>query len=135
MSDHANLQQQCDWLRMYRRLKRILRVFGPDDWDLGRYWVFDENWGSNQHVVTIMDLALLSPEVITSLRRTLTDFDNWEVVITLDALGGESWPKMGLYLRQHEIIDGLHRSYFPEIFVIYIMRMHGLAPLTTRLRR
>ena len=107
-------QQACEWLKLYRRMLKVMRPLGRDDYGSdGDYWVFNENWGPEclQQKIFIFNLEMIRPEVIQALRRQLASYPHWEIVIAI--CSNESWPEMGLYVRHHEIIDGLQRDYFP----------------------
>lgn len=44
-------------------------------------------------------------------------YPGWEIVVAVvHRPNYKDWPKMGLYIRPHEIIDGLQRQYFPKEF-------------------
>ncbi|MGE0750269.1 MAG: hypothetical protein AB7K64_06725 [Variibacter sp.] len=121
MTSMEDQKQMDQWERLYSRVCNVLKNFGKED-PFGKedYWVHDDNWGSLQVKVYINNLALLEPGVIQLLQKTLKDLHGWELVIAIDVPGaGESWPNMGLKIRQHEIIDGLQRQYFPEQFRDY----------------
>jgi hypothetical protein len=42
----------------------------------------------------------------------LQEFPSHAIIVAI-AVEGERWPDMGLTIRQHEIVDGLQRQYFP----------------------
>jgi hypothetical protein len=49
--------------------------------------------------------------------RIRRGFPGWELVVAVAVPGHyDDWPDMGLYVRLHEIIDGLQRKYFPKEF-------------------
>jgi hypothetical protein len=58
---------------------------------------------------------MLDPKIVNALRLLLREFAGWEIVIAIYVRPpeGDSWPDMGLIIREHEIIDGLQRQYFP----------------------
>jgi hypothetical protein len=109
-------EQDRVWDILYGRLNRILPHFGKEDFkEPGDYYVFDDNWGSKQHKVTMYNLNMFRPAVIRALQSTLTDFPDWEIIVVPCVRGGSvSWPDMGLAVRAHEVIDGLHWQYFPN---------------------
>ena len=113
----SDKQQACEWLKLYRRMRKVLRPLGRDDaFGRGDYWVLDENWGPGclQQKMLIFNLEMIRPEIVAALRRQLDSYPHWEVVLAIHAAPeGEAWPSMGLYVRHHEIIDGLEREYFP----------------------
>jgi hypothetical protein len=108
-------EQERVWNILYRRLNRILPHFGREDFkEPGDYYVFDDNWGSKQHKVTMYSLNMFRPVVIRALQSVLTDFPDWEVIVVPCVRGVSiSWPDMGLAVRAHEIVDGIHWQYFP----------------------
>jgi hypothetical protein len=58
---------------------------------------------------------MLRPEIVHSLQRLLQELADWEIVIAVDIPGKETaWPRMGITVQQHEIIDGLNRDHLPE---------------------
>ena len=60
---------------------------------------------------------MLRPTVIAELQRLIKQFPGWEIEVTVAVRGHyDDWPRMGLYIRPHEIIDGLQRQYFPKEF-------------------
>jgi hypothetical protein len=109
-------EQERVWDILYGRLNRMLPRFGKEDFrEPGDYYVFDDNWGSKQHKITMYNLAMFRPEVIRVLQSVLADFPDWEIIVVPYVRGeGDSWPDMGLAVRAHEIIDGLHWQYFPN---------------------
>jgi hypothetical protein len=108
-----------NWEASYERIRSALARFGREDaFADGEFWVVDESNGYDQHKVYFCDLRLLDPKVIRVLQEALQDFPGWEIVVAIYLRGGasETWPDMGLIVREHEIIDGLQRQYFPPEF-------------------
>jgi hypothetical protein len=92
------------------RAVRKTRLYFQD----GDFSLVEDYWGFPQVKVNILSLSLLRPDVIAALQVTLADFPEWEIVAAVANHGHfDDWPDMGLLIRQHEIIDGLQRSYFP----------------------
>lgn len=119
MVAHSSEKEQVEkWQLLYDRVTQLLEQFGEEDGAKpGDYWVHDSYWGYPQVKVFANNLALLDPLVIKSLQDLLTKFPGWEIVVAVSVRGaGEAWPNMGLTIRKHEIIDGLHREYFPKEF-------------------
>lgn len=120
MAIHKNseAEQARVWDILYTRMEKILQRFGKEDF-IGRadYWIVDDNWGSEQHTLYVNNLNLLAPQIVKLLQTTLTDFPDWEILVTV-TLGksSKSWPPMGLKIRAHEIVDDLQRQYFPKDF-------------------
>jgi hypothetical protein len=60
---------------------------------------------------------MLQPVIVDGLQKVLDSFADWEIVIAVDIPGTETaWPRMGVTIRKHEIIDGLQRQYLPDEF-------------------
>jgi hypothetical protein len=79
--------------------------------------LLDENWGWNRQQLEFQNLALLEPRIIHSLRALLVDYPDWDITVRIDVPGTEGkWPGMGLLISHTEIIDDLHREYFPPEF-------------------
>ncbi len=106
-----------DWNVLYIKIKTTLNLFGRENSldSKGDFWIIDEPYGFEQHNVYIHNFALLKSNVVSALQRILPEFPGWEIFLTLYIRAPEarSWPNMGLIIREHEIIDGLQRQYFP----------------------
>jgi hypothetical protein len=101
------------------RVKSVLRPFGVPDSLItdGDYTVEGDYLGSPEIVVFIGNLAMLAPNIIQSLHSVIKEFPGWQIVMTVAVRGHlDDWPNMGLYIRSHEIIDGLQRRFFPTEF-------------------
>ncbi len=109
-------KQEFEWAQLYARIEKILPQFGKSDYTgRGDYWVVDDNWGCRQHKLYITDLKMLSPNIVKQLQKILENFLDWEIIVAVDLEGaGKLWPKMGLIIKPHEVIDGLQRQFFPE---------------------
>lgn len=114
-------RQQRDWEKLHSQLEGLLRRFGKDGYLAhADYFLVDDNWGCRQHKVYVSNLKMLSPQIVKLMQNSLRGFPDWEIILAVDLEGAAKlWPKMGLIIRQHEIIDGLQRKYFPKEF-------HGL---------
>jgi len=113
-------EQDREWRLLYEQIKEVLQQ-GGEEWDFrqnkGDYLLVDDNMGWCQHKIELQNLNLLKPAVIKSLQRLLAAYPDWEIVIAVDIPGKENeWPSMGLVVRDHEIVDGLKREYFPIEF-------------------
>jgi hypothetical protein len=131
--DAAYIEQNNIFERLYARINKLLEKFGRRDSLLadGDYSVYGDYWGYPQVKVTISNLELLRPNVVNSLRGLIKEFPGWEIVVAVAVDGHlEDWPEMGLYIRPHEIIDGLQRQYFPKEF--QDIRYEGGRPGTDR---
>ena len=95
-----------------------MRRHGKEDW-LGHadYWIVSDNWGPRRQTIYIHNLKMLSSDVVTQLQTNLRDYPNWEIVVDVSPEQyGQAWPKMGLTIRPHEIVDSLKREYLPKEF-------------------
>jgi hypothetical protein len=111
-------QQGCEWLKLYRRIKTVLKQHGKADYEGGRevadFFLVQDNWGGPLHQVEIHSLHMLQPPVIKSLQGLLRDYPEWEIVVRVDVLGKEDeWSGMGLTIYADSISDALKREYFP----------------------
>ena len=107
-----NPKVKC-WAELYRRVVEILAGFGREDSHVpGDFWVHDDYWGYPQVKIYLGNLALLQTAAIHRLRAVLQEFPGHEIIVAI-AVEGQRWPDMGLTIRQHEIVDGLQRQYFP----------------------
>lgn len=106
------------WEELYRRIRTVLNRHGKS-WnfrtDRGDYWIIDEPYGFDQHKVYFNSFKMFDPAVIKDLQGLLRQFSGWEIVVTTYIKPeGESWPEMGLIVREKEIVDDLQRQYFPS---------------------
>ncbi len=117
MTEDDAVQEQ-QWQALHDRITETLDRFGrKDPIRKGDYWLLDENWGWNRQQIEFQNLALLRPDIIHALRALLADLPDWDMTIRIDVPGTEeSWPGMGLVVSYNEIIDDLHREYFPPEF-------------------
>ncbi len=107
--------------RLYCRVQELLERFGRPDYlpghPHGDYTVHGDYSGSSQVVVFVGNLEMLRPPVVSALQQLIKEFPGWEIEVTVAVRGHyDDWPNMGLYIRAHEIIDGLQRHYFPKDF-------------------
>lgn len=112
-------EQEIAWGAMYEDVQRVMSAHGTEDaFSNADYWLLDDNWGAQQHVVFISNLQILTPQLVLDLQSVLPQYPGWEIVVTIAVLKPKdnNWPNMGLYIRSHEIIDGLQRQYFPPRF-------------------
>jgi hypothetical protein len=104
--------------RLRVRIDNFLEQYGqPDSLSegLGDYSAHADFRQSPQVKVSIGNLELLRPFIVYQLQKIVQDFPGWEIVYAVAVDGHfDDWPNMGLYIRGHEIIDGLQRQYFPK---------------------
>ena len=99
------------------RVDDLLKRFGKPDSliEYGDYAVHGDYNGYPQVVAFVHNLDLLRPVVASELQQLVSSYPGWEIVVTVAVRGHyDDWPNMGLYIRPHEIIDGLQRQYFPK---------------------
>jgi hypothetical protein len=107
--------------QLYPRVKELMRRFGQPDYLPGKahgdYAVHGDYGGHPEIVVFVHNLATLRSSLVSELQTLICDFPGWQVTVTVGVWGHlRDWPDMGLYIRPHEIIDGLQRQYFPKEF-------------------
>jgi hypothetical protein len=114
-------EQEETWEEMYREIARLLQRFGTENaFGYADYLIVDDNYGFRENHIEIHKLHMLHPDVIARLRRLLTPELRWQISVAVHVPGTKpGWPVMGLYIRAHEIIDGLRREYFPEPYRSY----------------
>ena len=101
------------------RIDHVLARFGRHDSlsQYGDYSIYGDYWGHPQVRVSAHELGLLQPSIVKMLQQVISDFPGWEIVVVVAVRGHyDDWPDMALYVRPHEIIDGLQRQYFPKEF-------------------
>jgi hypothetical protein len=106
---------------LYDRVGILLRHFGEPDFlpqrPHGDYTVHGDYSGHPEVVVFVSNLAMLRPNIVRELQQLIREFPGWQITVTVAVRGhDDDWPNMGLYIRSHEIIDGLQRQYFPKEF-------------------
>jgi len=116
-TDSESLQER-EWEILHDRIDALLGRFGTKNaFRRGDYWIRDDNWGLHEHSIEIQNLALLEPAIVESLRRIVSDYPDWEIVVSVDVPGTENaWPRMGIVVQPNKIIDGLQRDFLPEPF-------------------
>lgn len=105
------------FVRLRDRIDEFLEQHGRPDTllGLGDYSAHDDFRGTPQVKVSVGNLELLRPFIVYQLQKIVQDFPGWEIVYAVAVDGHfDDWPNMGLYIRPHEIIDGLQRQYFPK---------------------
>lgn len=112
---HKNYEKL--WEELYRRMTKVLDQYGVEynfRTRKGDYWIIDEPYGFDQHNVYFNKLKMFAPKIVKELQGLLKQFPGWEIFVTAYIKPeGKSWPDMGLVIREHEIVDGLQRQYFP----------------------
>jgi len=121
-TSESGAQQYDKQLEIFERLlveiNALLEQFGKrDSLEPGDYSIYQDYWGFPQVKVSIGNLKLLEPTIVDKLQHIVGAYQGWEIVVAVALKNHYSdWPEMGLYIRPHEIIDGLQRQYFPKEF-------------------
>jgi hypothetical protein len=107
--------------RLYEEVYNLLLRFGRPNFRLERphadFTVHGDFGGYPQVVVFVTNLEMLRPSVIKALQQLVKNYPAWEIEVAVALREHrQDWPHMGLYVRPHEVIDGLQRRYFPEEF-------------------
>jgi len=120
-ADETEDEQGLQWEKLYAALLEFLQQQGTEGENRSAdFWVDDDNLGTLQQKIYVRNLKLLDPVVVSGLQRMLLGYPGWEIAIAVSVPGtDELWPDMGLTIRNHEIIDGLQREYFPEPYRHY----------------
>lgn len=123
MTTTKNARNRVEQIAIFEQLRRqvdaLLEKFGRPDTlsKKGDYTVHGDYSGHPQVVAFIGNLDMLRPRVILELQQLIKKFPGWEIEVTVAVREHyDDWPNMGLYIRPHEIIDGLQRQYFPKEF-------------------
>jgi hypothetical protein len=119
--DPINREQLRAFENLRNRAFDLLERFGEPDYQPqkthGDFSVHGDYSGYQELVVFIGNLEMLRPAVVTALQELIKEFPGWQITATVAVPGHyDDWPSMGLYIRPHEIIDGLQRQFFPEEF-------------------
>ncbi len=116
--DRRHEQQVRTFESLVHAVNAVLEQYGRhDSLDPGDYSIYEDYWGFPQVKVSISDLKLLKPQIIYKLQKIVKAYPKWEIVIAVAVRNHyDDWPNMGLYVRPHEIIDGLQRQYLPPEF-------------------
>jgi hypothetical protein len=106
--------------RLYPLVEKLLEGFGRPKYLPGQppgdFTVHGDYSGHPQIVVFVSNLEMLRPVIVGDLQRLIKDYPGWQISMTVAMQAHRDWPRMGLYIRPHEIIDGLQRQYFPKDF-------------------
>lgn len=116
--DHRYEQQVGVFEDLMHAVNAVLKAYGKhDSLEPGDYSIYEDYWGFPQVKVSINDLRLLRSEIIHELQQAVNTYPGWEIVVAVAVRGHyDDWPNMGLYIRPHEVIDGLRREYLPAEF-------------------
>jgi hypothetical protein len=122
-------QQVRTFESLVHAVNAVLEQYGRhDSLDPGDYSIYEHYWGFPQVKISISDLKLLQPRIIYKLQNIVKAYPKWEIVIAVAVRNHyDDWPNMGLYVRPHEIVDGLQWQYLPPEFqnINYEGARHG----------
>lgn len=106
------------WQRLYDQLKSYFLTRGVEGVSDGYdFMIVDDNYSWPLHYVYILNLDLLDVPAISFARHLLDGLPDWTIAFVVDVVGKETeWPRMGVTIREREIIDGLRREFLPERF-------------------
>ena len=116
--DRRYEQQVRVFESLVQAVNAVVEQYGKhDSLEPGDYSVYEDYWGFPQVKVSIACLKMLEPFVIQRLQQVIKAYPGWEIVVAVvHRPNYKDWPEMGLFIRPHEIIDGLQRQYFPKEF-------------------
>jgi hypothetical protein len=102
------------WERLLVSVRHVLEKFGKEDFR-GRadFLLVEDNYGTKRITVSLQNLQMFHPNIVMALRALVSGLPDWEIEMLVDIPGKESWPPMGLVVRNHEIVDDLRRDLFP----------------------
>lgn len=84
---------------------------------LRRYWLVDDNWGTEWHQLEFQNLNLLKPVVVKSLQALLAGYPKWTITICADVdAPRHMWPPFDISITHDEIVEDLPRDFLPSEF-------------------
>lgn len=103
------------WGRVDAAMKRYAAVnYFQEFEDYNVHWPYN---GWSQILIEIFNLEVLSARLVRRLRRQVIGQPGWEVVIAIAVKKHwDEWPRMGIRIRENEVIDDLKRECFPVKF-------------------
>ena len=121
MPTEEEVQQDREWQILHDRITGALDRFGKKNaFGDGDYWLVSDNWGWYQQKLEFQNLALFEPRIIKILQGLLADFPKWRIAVQVAVLGKEqTWPGMGIFIYNDQIVDELQRDYLPDEFRKY----------------
>lgn len=100
-------------------VEKVLERFGRPDYQPGqRHGDFQVHCDYSEYpqvVVFVHNLDLLRQPAVSAVQGLVREFPGWRIDLMIglwDHL--EDWPNMGISIRTNEIVDDLHREYFPK---------------------
>ena len=122
MSPHEYDRRQSEQYDTFEdlegRVDKLLERFGKPDYlpgqPYGDYQVHGDYSEYPQVVVFVENLKLLETPVVGALQQLVKQFPGWQIDLMVTLRDHKDWPNMGISIRADEIVDGLHRQYFPK---------------------
>ena len=103
-----------------QKIEKLLERFGRPDYLPGQpegdFQVHGDYSEYPQVVVFVENLKLLLPSVVDAVQSLVRQYPGWHIDFMVTLRGHEDWPNMGISIRANEIVDDLHRKYFPKEF-------------------
>jgi hypothetical protein len=129
--DSHYAQQVETFERLVRQVDDLLGQYGDNEpFKPSDFSIYEDYWGHPQVKVSMENLKMLQPSIVAGLQQIVQAYPGWEIVVAVTIpRHHDDWPEMGLFIRPHEIIDGLQRQYFPKEFqnIEYIGARPGTA--------
>lgn len=119
--DRRQSEQYETFEHLQDRVDKVLERFGRPDFLPGQrrgdYAVHGDYSEYPQVVVFVHNLALLRQPVVSTLQQLLKELPGWQIDLMVGVWDHlKDWPNMGISIRANEIVDDLHREYFPKEF-------------------
>jgi hypothetical protein len=118
--DRRQSEQYEIFEQLQDRVEKLLERFGRPDYLPGqRHGDFQVHCDYSEYpqvVVFVDNLKLLLPAVVDAIQQLVKEYPGWHIDLRVTTRGHEDWPNMGISIRANEIVDDLHREYFPKEF-------------------
>lgn len=118
--DRRQNEQYVAFERLCDLVEKVLERFGRPDYLPGqRHGDFQVHCDYSEYpqvVVFVDNLKLLLPAVVDAIQQLVKEYPGWHIDLRVTTRGHEDWPNMGISIRANEIVDDLHREYFPKEF-------------------
>jgi hypothetical protein len=107
-------RSEQEWSALYGELSSFLSKRGQSSpYGEGEYWLLDDDYGNGEHLLYLYREDFLSAEIVCEIRKILTRFPQWKVVVSMDVIAWDKnkVPPMGLVISHDGIEDGLRREF------------------------
>lgn len=116
--DRRQNAQYAIFQHLNDRVDNLMERFGRPDYmpgqPYGDYQVHGDYSEYPQVVVFVENLDLLRIQVVSALQSLVREYPGWQIDLMVTLRDHEDWPNMGISIRPDEIVDDLHREYFPK---------------------